>query len=467
MYGRVSHLGKSVDEQLADLNQRAEAQHWVVAGRVFRDDGISASPFAKTKQRPAWQQVMDVITVGEVDVLAVWEISRATRDRAVWAALIAACVEQGVRIDANGRTHDPADPDDGFMLDLSASQGFRESAMISKRVNRAVRSRANDGLPHGKLAYGYRREYDPHTRVLLRQVPDEQQALVLREITHRLLAAETLYTVAADLNRRGVPSPATARSARLGKPIHMPWTPLEVRARALSPTIAGLRVHQGQVLDRVTATWPPIITEADHHMLVALLTDPTRRTWRAGGSRHLLPGIAECGECGGPMRRFKNNGLPAYNCAAGFCVSRRQDWVDAYVEEALLTGLEQPDIASLLVDPDDSGTRAAVAELDELRARLAAFADSAADGAISPASLARIEAKLLPAIADAQLRATPPAVPDLARKVLGPDARARWVGLEMPQRREVLRTYLQVWICRTDRPGSRHFDPTKITLRWR
>ncbi|MGH3906716.1 MAG: hypothetical protein ACRDTE_21435 [Pseudonocardiaceae bacterium] len=38
----------------------------------------------------------------------------------MWAALVAECVEQGVNIGVNGRVYDLTDPDDAFMLDLSA-----------------------------------------------------------------------------------------------------------------------------------------------------------------------------------------------------------------------------------------------------------------------------------------------------------------------------------------------------------
>ena len=85
---------------------------------------------------------MEVIPSGRVDEPRVWEVSRATRDRAVYAALIGACTVEDVKITVNGRVHDRNDPDDAFMLDLGAALAVKESALTSKRIRRDVAARA-------------------------------------------------------------------------------------------------------------------------------------------------------------------------------------------------------------------------------------------------------------------------------------------------------------------------------------
>src|SRR5690606_30104745 len=97
LYGRVSAdrvRGRSVDSQLQLGHRWAEETGAQVVG-VFRDDGISASRYAKGKERPGWQETVNLIEAGEVDVLWLWELSRATRDRVAYAALLAACEEAG------------------------------------------------------------------------------------------------------------------------------------------------------------------------------------------------------------------------------------------------------------------------------------------------------------------------------------------------------------------------------------
>lgn len=208
-----------------------------------------------------------------------------------------------MKIGAGGKVHDPSDPDDGFMLDLGGALAVRESAMTSKRIQRKVRRMAADGLPHGKIPYGYRRIYDPETRCLLRQEPDPETAPVVREIVRRLLAGEALYALAADCNRRGLLTPRGEELKRLGKPVPpgLAWDPIQVKRLAISPTNAGFRTLNGVITG--PATWPGLISEADHRVLVGRLTDSARKTWRDGSIKHLLVGIAECGVCGASCRR--------------------------------------------------------------------------------------------------------------------------------------------------------------------
>jgi site-specific DNA recombinase len=41
-------------------------------------------------------------------------------------------------------------------MELGAALAVRESALTSKRIRRDVAARAAQGLPHGKIPYGYR-----------------------------------------------------------------------------------------------------------------------------------------------------------------------------------------------------------------------------------------------------------------------------------------------------------------------
>lgn len=151
LYGRTSadkSEGRSVDDQLSELRRWADREGHVVVGEE-RDDGASASRFARGKQRAGWQRALDALASGDVGALGVWEVSRSTRDRAVWAALIAGLIEAGAPMIVGGKVHDPADPDDGFMLDLGAALAVRESAMTSKRVLRAVEVPIAPGHPRG------------------------------------------------------------------------------------------------------------------------------------------------------------------------------------------------------------------------------------------------------------------------------------------------------------------------------
>jgi site-specific DNA recombinase len=191
-----------------------------------------------------------------------------------------------------------------------------------------------------------------------------------------------MYALTNELNARGVPSPETVRMRRLGDTESAwSWRQDQVRDVILSPAAAGKRVHQGKVLEGMSAAWPQIISAQDHALLVQKLRDPARRSWVDASVKHLLVGLARCGVCGSPLRRTINRKRYGnYSCMGGkgtFCVSRKQEWLDTYVTEF------EPDL------------------------------------------LAKIE--------DAQQRSAAAAgVPPLLVETAGTDARERWAALTMP-----------------------------------
>ena len=59
-------------------------------------------------------------------------------------------------------------------------------------------------------------------------------------------------------------------------------------------------------------------------------------------------------------------------------------------------------------------------------------------------------------------------MPILIEHVAGPDAAARWEGLELEQRREVVRLLASVRIMRrpVTEKGRKGFDPNLIKIEW-
>lgn len=456
IYTRVSsdpnERGRSVGEQEAECRKVCERNGWDVV-HVFSDNDRSASRYAR-KGRPQHQELMKFIEGGGADVLVTWESSRAQRDLDAYTKLRSLCERHGILWSYAGRIYDMRESDDRFSTGLDALLAERESDETRKRVLRAVRANADRGRPHGKLLFGYRREYDPTTRELLGQVPDPATAAVVREAAQRVLAGETPYAVAQDFDRREIPTPRGGAG----------WDLTQVKRLCINPAYAGKRVHQGRVVG--DATWPPLLDEGTHLALVARLGDPRRRTVRDSAIKHLLSGIALCGVCGGRVRVQKNRGFLAYLCEAKFCVSRREADVDHLVTEVTLRRLERPDLADLMTHAADDETSSALAEAREKRARLEAFYDTAAAGELTPQALARIEARLLPEIEAADRRARAVVTSPLVAATAGAEARKRWAALSLPQRREIISTLMQIRIMPTVR-GARNFRPESIEIEWR
>lgn len=468
LYGRTSldkTEGRSVDGQLATLREWARRTGRTVVAEL-RDDGISASRFATGKARSAWVQVVDLITTGEVDELGVWEISRSSRDRAVWAALIAACIDARVNIAVDGKVHDPSDPDDGFMLDLQAAMAVRESVVISKRTTDGKRNSALIGRPAGSLPYGYRRVLDPLTGKAVAREVDPAQAPVVKEVAERLLKGDSAQAIARDLNARGV---RTRRGSS--------WRGTNIAGWITNPAYAGLRVYRGEVLTDVTATWPPLLTRDEHDRLVALFADASRDRYRTtSATRHLGTGLFTCGRegCGGVMRVVAGGsvGRPdRYDCRTCHKVSRNQAPVDQLVEALLVARLSQPDVLTVLAEiADDTQAKAAAAEVDRLQGELRDLRAKVRAGLLSLDTLAYLESEWSKDLTKAERLARPKSLPAVVWDVAAPDdptgVAARWEATTIVSKRAILAALFTVTILPA---GSGHwvFDPDLITVAWR
>nr|WP_281373651.1 recombinase family protein [Haloechinothrix aidingensis] len=337
-----------------------------------------------------------------------------------------------------------------------------------------MHAKAVAGNPHGKWKFGYRRVYDEHTRELLRQEINEDEAWIVREIVQRCLEGEPTSRIADDLNRREVPTPEMFRRERLGLEYQQyKWVRTQIRRIAIDPYYASQRVHHGQVV--ADGTWPRLVADRDHEVLVAKLNDPTRRTTRDYTPKHLLVGIALCGfvfddgqVCDARMHRIKNRGCPSYICSVRYHVSRQQAKSDAFVEETILRRFERSDAAQLFAPPENGEEYQLADELRTLEARLESFADQAADGSISPDSLARIEAKLQPRIRELREQLRPKTVSSEVTELLQANSpRELWDRWPLHKKRAAIRAVCTVRIL-PKVPGSdvKKWDPSRITFTW-
>lgn len=76
IYVRVSTTDQTTDNQTRELREVAEVAGWDVVG-VFADEGISG---AKGRdKRPAFDQVLRMVTQRKVDMVAAWSVDRLGR----------------------------------------------------------------------------------------------------------------------------------------------------------------------------------------------------------------------------------------------------------------------------------------------------------------------------------------------------------------------------------------------------
>lgn len=164
-YLRVSndsdHTGRSPDQQHTENVRAIEREVWMLyAAPPYRDADRSASGYAKRTREDFARLVTDLETDEfHADVLAIWESSRGSRRVGEWVELVDICKEKDVRIwvTTHGRLYDPNNARDRRTLLEDAVDAEYESDKISERRRRSVRAAAEEGRPHGKNIYGYRR----------------------------------------------------------------------------------------------------------------------------------------------------------------------------------------------------------------------------------------------------------------------------------------------------------------------
>ncbi|WP_236238807.1 recombinase family protein [Streptomyces sp. CC228A] len=463
IYARVSYDPRqqlrSVSQQIDECTAECERRGWTLA-EVFKDNARSASRYA-TKERPQYDALIKFLEQGRADVLVTWESSRAQRDLEAYVKLRRVAEDNGVQWSYKGRLYDLTRTDDRFTTGLDALLDERESSMTRDRIMRDKRNHAKKGGPHGRLLFGYVREYDPKTGAFARQIPHPEQAAVVREAARRVAAGESLRTIAVDFNRRKI-------TTGWGKA----WQTSGISRMVTNPGYIGQRVHQGKVIGK--ACWPRLLDDATFYTCVQRLSRPGRSYHRDGRTRHLLTGIVRCGVCGGPMA-FINGavGRASYACRgtreslSSKCTVVRQERLDDYIERLVIERLSSPDAADLIAnDTTAADVQRALEEAAEKRARLDEFYDTAATGKLSASALARIEARLLPEIEAAEKRAYELRVPAVLRDVVRPDIAVVWPTLHLDRRRDVVRTLLNITLL-PHQPGSRVDVSKRVEVEWK
>jgi DNA invertase Pin-like site-specific DNA recombinase len=437
IYTRVSsdktNQHASVEQQETICRDVCKREGWTVA-QVLQDNDAGASRWSSSK-RPAYDKLAAVLRSG--DVLVTWEASRAQRDLQAYLALRELCALRGVLWSYSGRTYDLNEGDDRFTTGLDALLAEKEVELTRGRVLRALNAAAAQGKPHGRAPYGYVAQRNPITRDPEFAV-DPVEGPVVREIVERFLGGENWSAITRSLNERHIPTRAGT-----------PWHVQNLRRMVVRPVYIGKRTHRGSVVAQ--GTWPALLTEEEQLRIKGMGDDPALVLPRGVGPKYLLSGIAVCGVCGTPVVRYKSHshGKPgsAYRCPKNFCVVRKLENVDEPVIEYMLSLLEDPRLRERLDARDDSDIAAARHAREAIEEQLAEYEQAAIDGSISAKAFARIEAGLNAKLEDLD-SVEHQYISPLLMKIAGVDAREIWDGLDIIDRRTIVRASVSVKINR-------------------
>lgn len=388
LYARISNDPKEqrvgVDDQVRRLARYAE-QHWPgVPTATWDDNDITAAD--PDVDRPGYSALLDAIRGGDITAVVAVEQSRITRQPAQWEELCLTLTRAGI-----GGVHTIS----GGFVSVAPAMRLVGRVMAAVDAEEVERTRARvraaharlraEGRPAGGRPYGYRNSIDEQGRATLVVVPD--QAAVIEEVARRVLAGESLATIADDLDARGVP---TAREGTR-------WRATALSSILSRDAIAGMR-------DGTPATWPAILDAETWRALEEWRAMPARWRTRSGGVAmgskdrapafdYLLAGLATCGCCGWTLRgnrQWRRDGstVASYACRRANNEPRPGDGGPCGGVSIAAVPLDETiaaDVIRLARDPvvvaaattDRSGERAAL--LAEVAAAEAAIADMAAE----------------------------------------------------------------------------------------
>lgn len=414
------------------------AEHgWTVAEEIVDNDRSATS----TAERPGFERLL-LASPRRVVVWHVDRLVRLTRD-------LERVIDTGMNVHAVKAGHlDLSNPAGRAVARTITAWATYEGEQKAERQRVANRQRAARGAAQwSRRPFGFE-------RVEGRAVIVVDEAKVIQKATERVLAGETLKSIADDLNARGVTtSTGTA------------WAVTPLKRVLLNPRNVGRVVYKGEDMGRLG----PVILEDDtYERLRAKLTDPRRRNAPSTQVKHLLSGLARCSECDAPMfaTNTASKRVPKYGVYRCLRCSRarRREYVDALVEGVILARLARPDASSLLSAEVD--VLALAREADTLRDRRDGLAAMLAEGLMSEGAVREQARKLQSRINElaGQVDAATSTSP-LAPLVGTEDVRAAWEGLTVLHRRAVIDALMIVWIEAAGK-GAR-FTPEQVRIEWR
>jgi DNA invertase Pin-like site-specific DNA recombinase len=446
--------GLGVERQRQDCERLAKRNGWKVVA-TFTDNDISAY---SGKRRPEYRQLLDALAAKTVSALVVWHPDRLHRSPVELEEFIDVIEQTGAKVaTVTAGEYDLTTPTGRMQARIVGAVARNESEHKAERLRRKHEELAASGKPHGGVRpFGY----DASGMKIVKA-----EARIICELRDRLFAGESYRSMCLDLNGRGV---TTAQG-------HV-WHASNLRKMLTGPRLAALRVHQGEVLDGVAATWPAIISKDDHRRIVKISEARGGKVGRP--PTYVLSGLLICGRCGEKLRSGgPGNGTRAWVCMRQAhdpehrCgrLSVRADHLDALMEESIIDRLATARFAKQVTkttktkstkrSPEDEVTRLS----ESIRQLRADYDDDLIDRATWLTSHKRLQERL--EAARAQLTPDPNAT-TLAQFDGVKDVRRYWSKLTVDRKRAVAQALIDtVTIAPAARPTST-FDKTRVDVCW-
>lgn len=478
IYCRISQdrtgAGLGVERQRQDCEALAERNGWDVV-EVYVDNDVSAF---SGKKRKDYLRMLDDLEQGTATVVIAWHTDRLHRSPTELEAYIDLSERRGVATHTvQAGTVDLATPSGRMTARILGAVARQESEHKGHRVARARQQKAMSGewaggirpfgwgVPTGETRKRVDRKTGEETEVpvldMNKLVPEE--AAAIETGTDMLLSGGSLRSWLKWLADKGF---TTTRGNPVGH--------VEGRDMLLRPRNAGIAIYKGEEVGR--GQWEPILDEPRFRAVVAILTDPSRKTTPGARPRWLGSMLYVCGRtgCGKGMKVTQSGGraYPSYRCPTGHGGGRRAEKVDQYVEDVIVERLSRDDAEDLLLPgPDDVDVAALQAEAVVVQRRMKDLGGMFGAGQIDMVAFTEgtdtARAQLEGITRQLARAATRDPLVDL---VGAPDVRKAWRALELERQRNVIRALIDVTL-KTPRPGRMpdggYFDYDAVVFKWK
>ena len=374
IYARVSSLQQkeeeTIDSQIDILKTYAKENDYHIDDRlIFLDNGVSGG----TLQRPALDELRDIIRFETIEILLIYAPDRLSRNYTHQLILMEEFKKHGVKICFFKTPPEVNTPEAKMFQHFQGIFAEYERALILDRSRRGRYYKAKQGNPSviPSLPYGYKKIKNENE---ISVVIVEEEAIVVKEI-YRLYVheAKSLQEVAKKITLKGI-KPRKGGSQ---------WDRATIRDILRNPTYTGtsyfgktercegvsnrIRKYGSKTYTkakygrkkRLQEDWlainvPPMISENDFEEVQEKLKNNKNLANRNTKKPSLLQGLVICGICGEPFyKRIRRNGdrsIGYYYCRANvektlkkcFNKALRQEAIDKHVFEEVLKLLKTP-----------------------------------------------------------------------------------------------------------------------------
>ena len=401
-YSSHSQRDVSIEQQVEECEAFAKYSGLRVV-KIYADRHLTGT----TDQRPQFQQMLKDAERSKWSTVVTWKVDRFARNRYDSATYKYRLKRYGVKV-VYAKEAIPDGPE-GILLE-AVLEGSAEyySANLSQNVKRGMRFNAENGLVNGGCRpYGYFRNSSGKYEI------KESEAAVVREIFSRIAAGERVTHIAADLNRRGVPTKYGAK-----------WQPGTINPMLKNEVYAGV-YHFGDVR---TEGGVPAIVDAATWEEVKKHVDSVKGT-RVRSESYLFSGKVRCGVCNEPMvgrTAHGRNGTYSYYCCRGHrhktCNKKdvRKGLLEESVVSCIVEALKDDSLVNWIADSvmetqrqeAEKNRNAPIvlkAELADVNKKIKGVMSAIEQGIITPTTKERLEeleaeaARLKTAISDSEL----------------------------------------------------------------